>query len=201
MTEANTSADADLVPDLIPGRACGTCNVCCVALTIDDPALQKVQGYRCRHTLPDRNCGIYETRPHACRAFFCGYRQLKWVRETLRPDSSGVLVRLHYEVSASQGTRRLGVIFTLLTDAALKAEGLAESVGAAVAADIPVFLQVPGPPGHTAALARINEVLADAVHTRDKAAVLEVLRRARAKGRAGKFKPVVLTPRAGEDAV
>lgn len=37
--------------DTIPGRECGECNVCCVALTIDDPALQKVQGYRCKNSV------------------------------------------------------------------------------------------------------------------------------------------------------
>src|ERR1700742_4398768 len=122
MSEAITPSDADLVP----GRACGGCNVCCVALTIDEPALQKLQGYRCKNTLPDKGCAIYETRPQTCRTFFCGWRRLKWVRETLRPDSSGVLVRLHHE-KAADGTMRLGVMVTLLTDAALKAEGLAET--------------------------------------------------------------------------
>jgi hypothetical protein len=177
----------------IAGRECGTCTVCCTALTIDDPELQKVQGYRCKN-LRVGGCGIYPTRPQACRAFFCGWRQLKWVRETLRPDTSGVLVRLHYEISQARG-RKLGVMVTLLTDAAVKAEGLAETVAAAVAADIPVFLHVPGPPGYTAAEARMNDVLRDAVLTRDKAALLDILRRARAKGRAGKFKPVVLPRR------
>ena len=38
---------------LVPGRECGTCNVCCVALTINEPALQKAQGYRCRNAQPD----------------------------------------------------------------------------------------------------------------------------------------------------
>jgi hypothetical protein len=177
---------------LVPGRECGACNVCCVALTIDDPELQKPQGYRCRNTLPDKSCAIYASRPRTCRAFYCGYRQLKWVRDTLRPDVSGVLVRLHGEVSPATGETRLGVMFTLLTAAALKAEGLAESVAAAVAADIPVYLHVPGPPGYTAGRARINEALIDAVQARDKAAVLEILRIARAQGRAGKHEPIVL---------
>ena len=174
----------------MPGRACGTCNVCCVALTIDDPELRKPQGYRCRNTLPDKSCAIYASRPQTCRTFYCGYRRLKWVRDTLRPDVSGVLVRLHGEVSPD-GKAKIGVMFTLLTDAALKAEGLAESVAAAVAADVPVYLHVPGPPGYTAGRARINEALIDAVQARDKAAVLQILRRARAMGRAGKHEPIV----------
>jgi hypothetical protein len=191
----NMSAEAGLVP----GRACGPCNVCCVALTIDDPALQKPQGYRCRHSLPDNGCGIYETRPQTCRTFYCGWRRLKWVRETLRPDSSGVLVRLHYDVSPSTGARHLGVMVTLLTNASLKAEGLAETVAAAVAAEIPVYLHVPGPPGYTAGQAKINDLLRDAVVTKDKAAVLRILRETRAKGRRGNHRPIVL-PRRSPDA-
>ncbi|MGH7041274.1 MAG: hypothetical protein ACREFY_03975, partial [Acetobacteraceae bacterium] len=76
-------------PELVPGRTCGSCNVCCIALTIDDPELQKVQGYRCRNARRDNSCAIYATRPQTCRAFHGGWRLLKWVREPLRPDRAG----------------------------------------------------------------------------------------------------------------
>ncbi len=187
-------SDLPAAPELplIPGRECGECNVCCVSLTIDDAEMQKPQGYRCRNTLPDKRCAIYPTRPRTCREFFCGWRQLKWIRQTMRPDVSGVLVRQHGEISKTDGTPRIGVIFTLLTNAALKAEGLAESVAAAVAADIPVYLSIPGPPGYTSSSARINEVLLHAVQTSDKEEVLRILRAARAKGRAGKHVPIVM---------
>jgi Fe-S-cluster containining protein len=180
--------------ELVPGRVCGPCNVCCVALTINDKTLQKVQGYRCPNTLPDHGCAIYETRPDTCRTFFCGWRTLKWIRETLRPDTSGVLVRIQAEKPAAPGEPpQLGVVFTLLNSASLKAEGLAESVAAAVAANVPVYLHVPGPPGYTASQARINDVLINAVVTKDKAAVLRILRQARAQGRNGKHEPIVLS--------
>jgi len=184
-----------VTPELIADRSCGACNVCCVALTIDDPALQKVQGYRCPNTTRTHGCAIYDTRPETCRTFFCGWRQLKWVRETLRPDTSGVLFRLHNEISSETGEKRAGIIVTLLTGAALKAEGLAESVAAAVAAGVPVYLHVPGPPGHTSGMVRLNAALGDAVHFRDKAALLDVLRRLRAQGRAGDSAPIVLARR------
>jgi len=103
-----------------------------------------------------------------------------------------VLFRLHYDKPDAAGQRRLGLMMTLLTNAALKAEGLAETVAAAVAAELPVFLHVPGPPGHTASTARLNDVLRDAVMTKNKPAVLEILRQARAKGRKGDHKPIVL---------
>jgi hypothetical protein len=189
--------DSDIAddPHLVAGRACGSCNVCCVVLTIDDPELQKVEGYRCTHAQRDNSCGIYATRPHTCRTFYCGWRRLKWIREPLRPDRSGVLVRLHGQISKEDGTTQVGVEFALLNSAALKAEGLAESVAAAVAGDVPVFLRIPGPPGYTSAQVRIDDVLRVAVLTKDKAAVLRILREVRAKGRSGERRRIVLSGR------
>ena len=175
---------------LVPGRSCSSCNICCVALTIDDPAMRKVQGYRCRNALRDNSCAIYDSRPQTCRSFECGWRQLPWVRETLRPDRSGVLVRLHYEVARATGERSLGIIVTLLNRAALKAEGLAETVAAAVAAGLPVFLEIPGRPGYTSGMARLNEALGDAVLARDKAGLLQILRRGYAQGQSGESRLV-----------
>jgi hypothetical protein len=103
-----------------------------------------------------------------------------------------VLVRLHKEIAKSTGAETMGIAVTLLTGAALKADGLAETVSAGVAANVPVYLQLPGPPGYTSSSARINEVLADAVAFKDKAAVLDILRMARARGRSGDRVPIVL---------
>ena len=182
---------------LIADRPCGTCNVCCIALTIDEPALQKVQGCRCRNAEPDNSCAIYDDRPQTCRSFECGWRRLKWVRATLRPDRSAVLVRLHVALEQATGEHTLGIIVTLLDGAALKADGLAETVAAAVAANLPVFLEVPGRPGYTYGRARINDALGEAVCARDKAAVLEILRIAYAQGRSGEGRPIIFNDPAG----
>jgi hypothetical protein len=176
---------------LVEGRSCGTCDVCCVMLTIEDPELKKVQGYRCPHLKPKQGCSIYATRPHTCRTFYCGWRQLKWVRESLRPDRSGVLVKLDGEVEPN-GTRRLGVSITLLNRAALQAEGLAETVAAAVNARVPVFLIIPGPPGYTSARAKMNEHLEPAVAAKNKAEVLRILAQAQRQGRRGENRRIVL---------
>ena len=196
MPDASSTQGDSAEPRLIEGRSCGTCDVCCVTLTIDDPELRKVQGYRCRHLQAGGRCSIYDTRPNTCRAFYCGWRQLKWVRDSLRPDRSGVLVELAGEIEAD-GTRRLGVSITLLTRAALKADGLAETVAAAVAAGIPVFLTIPGPPGYTSARARMNAHLEPAVAAKDKAALLMALDKAQRQGRRGKFRRIVLSGKPG----
>lgn len=187
------------LPDtLLPDRACGSCNVCCVALTINDPQLQKPQGYRCRNAVRDGSCAIYESRPQTCREFYCGWRRLKWIRQTLRPDLSGVLIRLHGEILAD-GSQNLGIAVTLLSNSALKAEGLAETVAAAVTAGVPVWIHVPGPPGYTSSQAKLNDALAAPVACKDKAAVLGVIRVAHRRGSSGPRKPIVLGP-PGADA-
>jgi hypothetical protein len=183
-TASRLERDPSVEPELVASRTCGECNVCCIALAIEDPELRKLEGHRCRHAQRDNSCGIYATRPHTCRTFYCGWRRLKWIRETLRPDKSGVLVRLHIEVSHETGEKHLGVIFSLLNAASLKAEGLAESIAAGVGADVPVYLHFPGRPGHSGAQVRINEALHDAVLTRNKPAVLKTLRQVRNMARS-----------------
>lgn len=179
---------------LVEGRSCDGCNVCCVALTINDGALRKPQGVRCPNAQRDNGCAIYDSRPGTCRDFFCGWRLLRWVRGELRPDRSGVLIRLHID-TATDGRQTPGIVVTLLTAKAVEAEGLAETVAAAVAADAPVYLNVPGPPGFTSSQARMNDALRGPVLARDKAAVLEVLRHGRAMGRKGARQRIVLKPR------
>ena len=184
--------DTESLPDPLSDRSCGECTVCCVALTIEDPELRKAQGYRCKHLAREGGCGIYETRPDTCRTFYCGWRRLKWVRAPLRPDLSDVLIQLHWETSQKDGSKRLGVAVTLLHRRGLKAEGLAETLAAAVAAGAPVFLNIPGPPGFTMAQAKINAALEAAVAARDKAGVLRIMTDLYVRGRGGPRKRVVL---------
>ena len=64
----------EVIPgEVLPGRDCGSCNVCCVALTIDEASLKKPQGYRCKNAQPDNSCAIYADRPRTCRDFNCGW--------------------------------------------------------------------------------------------------------------------------------
>jgi hypothetical protein len=76
---------------LIHGRECGSCQMCCIALTIDKPDIQKMPGSACCHSLKG-DCGIYENRPDVCRVFFCGWRKLAAIPADWRPDRSGILV-------------------------------------------------------------------------------------------------------------
>ncbi len=121
------------------------------------------------------------------REFHCGYRRLDWVRDTLRPDQSSVLIGLQYDGPPADPNRRLGVSFSLLSDAALQADRLAETVAAAIAAGLPVWLHVPGPPGCSAAAARVDTVMSEPVRTGDLATVLHILLFRRAQAQEGAF--------------
>jgi len=186
------------LPSPLAERSCGECNVCCYALTIDEPALAKPQGVRCQHTLSDLSCAIYGSRPDTCRNFWCGWRLFRWVRATLRPDQSGVLIRARYHVSATEG-ERAGVVFSLLTPRALEAEGLLESIAAAVSGGLIVHLHIPGPAGYTSSTARIDEALADVVMRRDKPGMMAVLEEALKEGQAGPRRKIVLNHAPKED--
>jgi hypothetical protein len=102
---------------------CGGCNVCCVVPRIDEPALQKLPGCRCRNALSNGECAIYEMRPQTCRSFFCGWRLLSWVDARLRPDRSGVFIRLTEDEGLLSGSRRFALMVTVLNHEGLNASG------------------------------------------------------------------------------
>src|ERR1700730_953620 len=48
-------------PELAPGKACGTCMMCCKLPLIEE--LNKPIDRWCRHAVPGKGCGIYTDRP------------------------------------------------------------------------------------------------------------------------------------------
>jgi hypothetical protein len=60
-----------MMPEVVPGRECGACMMCCKAPTIKDPELEKPPGVWCQHAVPGKGCGIYARRPTLCRNFYC----------------------------------------------------------------------------------------------------------------------------------
>jgi hypothetical protein len=60
-------------PYLVPGRACGTCMMCCKVPAIEEFA--KPPGVWCKHAISGKGCGIYAQRPGSCRAFYCLWMQ------------------------------------------------------------------------------------------------------------------------------
>lgn len=66
------------------GRDCGACTLCCKVF--DVPSLSKPMGKWCLHCRPGRGCGIHETRPEHCRAFFCAWMTESWLGPEWKPD-------------------------------------------------------------------------------------------------------------------
>jgi hypothetical protein len=94
-----TSTSPDLAtPDLVPGRSCDNCTMCCKLLAID--VLKKPRGVWCTKCDQKRGCTIYETRPDPCRGFYCGYLRLADLDERWKPAKAKFLI--NFEAQANR---------------------------------------------------------------------------------------------------
>ena len=84
--------------DLVAGRSCDGCTMCCKLLAID--VLEKPRGAWCSHCDQKRGCTIYESRPDACRGFYCGYLRLPQLDERWKPSKAKFLI--NYEDHANR---------------------------------------------------------------------------------------------------
>jgi hypothetical protein len=134
--------------------------------------LEKPAGISCKHCLPGKGCGIYETRPDVCRAFHCGWRQVPQLGDAWRPDLSGVLM-LTQEVDKLPEEHRAsgkGVNFVILGgEKAILRPGFAEYVNTLVTRNVAVYLSADTPK------TLMNEYLRERVAANDKPSVIEML--------------------------
>lgn len=107
----------DLTHTLTPGRACGDCYVCCELPAIEDPMLRKPERTLCVSCIGGL-CGIYESRPKACRDFHCLYRHLGELPETLRPDRCGVMFSTRRETNPESPFSHIYICATATGDVA-----------------------------------------------------------------------------------
>ena len=77
---------------LVPGRACGTCMMCCKVPYVAE--LDKPAGVWCRHAAARRGCTIYAERPHSCRTFYCLWKQVESLGPEWKPDKAKFFVHL-----------------------------------------------------------------------------------------------------------
>ena len=132
--------------ELVPGRECGDCRVCCIVPGIDTREAQKDTGSACRN-LCGTGCAIYETRPGACRTFYCAWRALPGLGENWRPDLSGVLAQL---VTVRD---QPGVCLTLIADPmkTVRQDWFVGFMAATAVIGTPLLLALPGPRGRQSA--------------------------------------------------
>lgn len=84
--------------ELVAGRLCSGCTMCCKLLAID--VLEKPRGAWCSHCDQKSGCKIYESRPDACRGFYCGYLRLPQIDDRWKPSKSKFLI--NYEDRAGR---------------------------------------------------------------------------------------------------
>ena len=164
--------------ELVNGRQCGQCSVCCVVLNIDTKEFQKLPGVACGHLGKSGGCTIHATRYPVCQSYHCGWRYLGVLNDDWRPDKSGVIIDFQSHNLPAHYPKRPGIRITLVD----KKKGLSrpfyDYVARLVAADVPVIFSVCGPPGDFPAGAFLNDALKEPVAKRDLAQVEAVFAQA-----------------------
>jgi hypothetical protein len=69
--EPRDAAPAGAEPELVPGRSCGTCSLCCKVYSIKE--IEKPAGRWCVHRARGLGCSIHASRPRSCSDFFCSW--------------------------------------------------------------------------------------------------------------------------------
>ena len=179
--------------ELVDGRKCGECTVCCITTQIDTQEFQKPPGIRCPHLCAEGGCSIYATRYRACREYHCGWRYLEFLSDNWRPDKSGVLLVFTPKNELPRGYAT-GVSFILVgRPPGAFARVLYHYVAHLIADGVHVVLAVPGPPGEYPFVAFLNDELREAALKHDHAGIEAVFAEALAlDGEAsGRFKKLV----------
>ena len=142
---------------LVPGRDCGDCTACCTWLAIDKPEVQKAPGATCTHCT-GTGCGIYEKRYPICREYHCAWRGMDIFDESWRPDRSGVFTYVETRDIAENFDFAIGIGLMLIGNPlkTVRQRWFQDFVVTGVMNSIPLFLALPGPPGHNAATSSLN---------------------------------------------
>ena len=152
-----------MAENLVPGRTCGECSVCCEYFAIDTVELRKAPDTLCPHCIRPAGCGIYDSRPSICREWHCGWRRLPALDLSWRPDRSGVLVE-----TLGVGPSVTGVKFIIVGGPEVIGwPPLVEYIARLVAESVLVFLSARGKPGHVLSMMRLNDRLMSAAQSRD----------------------------------
>jgi len=83
---------------LVPGRACGSCTLCCKLLVI--PELNKPGDVMCSYAVAGKGCAIHDRRPRFCHQYFCGWRLDPNIDAQWKPEICGFLLSINLYYSA-----------------------------------------------------------------------------------------------------
>jgi hypothetical protein len=179
---------------LVPGRDCGDCTVCCWALNIDKPEVQKASGLLCKHCTGG-GCAIYETRFEVCRSFHCAWRQLSNMDEGWRPDRSGVFA----EFQPLDGVTGLSLMLVGNPLKTVREAWFIDFAANGVIHNVPMWMTLAGPPGHEGAQSLMNTNPMRQAAATSRAAVKALLEVQLKRLQAFAFKPYV--PQNGGNSV
>src|SRR5215471_464155 len=171
--------DRESVEDLVSGRSCGNCTVCCNILKINVPELKKPSDVLCPNCTR-AGCQIYENRPSVCEEYYCGWRILRGLGDDWRPDRCGVLIGIvEKEQSIPAGFPQVALKFDVVDSPnVLFWEPLIRFIGSEIEQGRPVFLGTPAPVGYERRKVFLNHMLAEAVAAHNLTRMIDGLRRA-----------------------
>jgi hypothetical protein len=75
---------------VIPGRECGSCSLCCKVYTIAE--INKPAGKWCQHCTPGKGCAIHDALPHQCAEFNCMWRTEETMSPAWKPDRAKMVL-------------------------------------------------------------------------------------------------------------
>ena len=183
---------------LVDGRSCGTCTVCCYALPIDTPEIQKLPGAVCVNCT-GRGCRIYDRRPTPCRGFYCGWWLLPQLDDDWRPDKCGILITPETNDIPEEFELRSGIEFLLVGgEAAVRRGAFLDFITLCVRRRIPTFVSVPGPEGFFPAKVLVNAQMMPAAAKNDARGVLALLLSLLEQAKNHEFRRAVLEEQAVE---
>ena len=169
--------------NLVPGRECGDCNICCSFYSIEQPELKKPAYTLCSNWSAGGHCAIYDHRPMPCRTFFCLWRMASTLDDWWRPDRCGVAIRVVTEDLPPEFSGRRGLCFDLVGPReVIEDDRFIRAVAGQIAAGVPVMLLVPGKTGSGKVF--LNDRMARAVTAHDRDALVGGLRQAVAEAAA-----------------
>jgi hypothetical protein len=76
-------------------RSCGTCNLCCKIVAVDD--LNKPAHQWCVHAVPRKGCAIYGSHPVVCQTWKCGWQTMPQLDASWKPERCGFILRSEVE--------------------------------------------------------------------------------------------------------
>ena len=155
-------------------KTCGACSACCKDLMFEIDGALKPAGILCRHAAPPSGCTIHATRPHICRAYFCGWHQLPSLGEEWRPDASEILISFRQTPDGQPDGIEFELIGSLTRISWLP---LVRYIATLIVDRDPVYLSLPGEVGYQSPWVYLNDIAAlqTAIAQRDYEATVAAL--------------------------